>query len=95
MHEIRRNAETRLGIIVILCENGRIANPLSAGDCQRPAIVFLWLILHFRDTYVKITFVKRKLQINHLMLIADKQDTHYLLILFSKISDSTKYLSDM
>lgn len=78
MHEVRRNAETWVGVIVNPCENGRIAGPSSAGDCQRPAIVFLWLILHFRDTYVKITFVKRKLRINHLTFIADKQDIIYL-----------------
>lgn len=27
MHEVRRNAETRVGVIVNPCENGRIADP--------------------------------------------------------------------
>jgi len=52
MYEVRRNAETRVGVIVNLCENGQIADPRLPAI----AIAFLWPILRFEDTCIKIIF---------------------------------------
>lgn len=52
MHETRRNAETRVSVIVNPCENGRTADP------RLPVIGrhSLFMISHVKDTHVKITF---------------------------------------
>lgn len=52
MHEIRRNAETRVSVIVNPCENGRIADPRLPMIVSGPPLSYLFTISHLEEIHM-------------------------------------------